>query len=232
MKSGIAAAAIAATALTATASGASEKVGISVNGTDEGGCPIPDVSLLYELKSDVDVHARVKTGGNRACQVADSADIHVERDMGLLAFEIGYVKRGVAQESDTGIMWTGSRSQASASANLDFDLLDDFVNFEFGYDIIVEAPRAAAAVRLTDWLELDVVTRHIPSAGRFSKYSLTAEHELKDGWGIEAFYTFSDGVDNLPGDALSCVIDDAMACGSVDPQETTYTYGLGIVKEI
>ena len=223
----------------ATATGA-EQASFGVSGDTAGGCDLPDVYVAYERQTEgVDIHGRVRQGGNRACRSATSADIAIERDFGLVSLELGYISRGVSfagpsvQGGDA--VFYGSMSAADASANLDFDVAEG-LNIEAGYNIVNDgAPRVAlnwqnqAHRDKRGGIELDADMTRYPSSGTFTTLAASWEAVLGDGWGVEFFATYTMGTDNVP-DPIRWRSDQGLT--PADPPTDAYAFGFGFTREL
>ena len=200
---------------------ASEKAGVTVHGTNEGGCEIPDVSLMYESKATgTEIYANVRVGGNRVCADTISADISLERDFGYISLDVGYDRHGVAVHDDASeISYYGSAMAETASLNLDVLL------FEIGYDVINEAPRAEVDFELLG-IKVNADVTKYPSTGVVSNIRASYAYELPEGWALTLSGTLTEGVGNTP-DGINWA-DGAPPA----PPDRVWAYGLGFTKEL
>ena len=208
-----------------------ESIGASVSTDTSSGSDIPSVSVIYEREGDgFEAFVRASTGPNLAGKQGSSATVSVERDFGYVSVEGGYDRRAVSfqEVGNAGrVVFYGTSVGETAAVNGDFDF--GSVNFEVGVNILDVAPRMALSTKVMG-VDVDADVTRFQSTGWAGTMRASHQWELADGWSLEAFGSYTYGIDNVP-DPIVWHSDVAGAVPNAPPVDA-YSAGFGIRKRI
>ena len=208
-----------------------ESIGASVSTDTSSGSDIPSVSVIYEREGDgFEAFVRASTGPNLAGKQGSSATVSVERDFGYVSVEGGYDRRAVSfqEVGNAGrVVFYGTSVGETAAVNGDFDF--GSVNFEVGVNILDVAPRMALSTKVMG-VDVDADVTRFQSTGWAGTMRASHQWELADGWSLEAFGSYTYGIDNVP-DPIVWHSDVAGAVPNAPPVDA-YSAGFGIRKVV
>ena len=215
-----------------------ERFGFGVSGDDGDGCSIPDAYLNYEYEADkLNAHGRINHKGNKDCEKTVNVDLLIERDFGFLTATVGYDRRGLffpeytpadteaGTPADT-VVFYGTMNTAIAAVSYDLDAWG--ANWQLGWSLIEEAPRAQVTY---DVAGLELQADVTGSGSAFATFAASYVLELDNAWGIEFSYGYDIGLDNVK-DGIDWKTPRDLNREPVGPPTTAYRYAIGVSRAL